>query len=119
MVIQERIQTAQQFLEASDREFDAGDTRQGSEKLWGAASQVIIAIAQERGWEYGSHRSLSVTVRRLWEETGDQLLRGGFAVAEKFQANFYHNFMEDYQLDESRPIVRDFVARVLALMEAS
>ena len=119
MVIQERIQTARHFLEASTQEFAAGDVRQGSEKLWGAASQAVIAIAQERGWDYGTHRSLSVTVRRLYEETGDELVRAGFSTAEKFHANFYHNFMEDFQLDESRPVVHDFVARVLALMETS
>ena len=119
MVIQERIQTARHFLEASAHEFAAGDLRQGSEKLWGAASQAVIAIAQERGWDYGSHRSLSVTVRRLYEETGDDFLRAAFSTAEKFHANFYHNFMEDYELEESRPVVHDFVARVLALMETS
>ena len=33
--VNERIQAAQDFLEAADREFAAGDNRQGSEKLWG------------------------------------------------------------------------------------
>ena len=113
MVIEEHIQTAQDFLEASDREFDAGDVLQGSEKLWGAASHAVIAVAQQRGWPYGKHQSLKVVVRRLHEESGDDLLVAWFGLAEKFHANFCHDFMEDFQLEEDRPLVRRFVERML------
>jgi hypothetical protein len=42
-------------------------------------------------------------------------LQAGFVAAEKFHANFYHDFMEDDELDLARPPVRDFVERMLAL----
>ena len=113
MVIEEHIQTAQDFLEASDREFAAGDVLQGSEKLWGAASHAVIAAARQRGWAYGKHQALKSVVRRLYEESGDDLLVAWFGLAEKFHANFYHDFMEDFQLEEDRPLVRHFVARML------
>ena len=35
MEVQDHIATANEFLEAADREFAAGDQLQGSEKLWG------------------------------------------------------------------------------------
>ena len=113
MVIQEHIQTAQDFLEASDREFAGGDVLQGSEKLWGAASHAVIAVAQQRGWPYGKHQALKSVVRRLYEESGDAFWQAGFLAAEKFHANFYHDFMEDFQVEEDRPLVRHFVARML------
>ena len=52
-------------------------------------------------------------VRRLYEESGDDLLVAWFGLAEQFHANFYHDFMEDFQLEEDRPLVRHFVARML------
>ena len=42
---------------------------------------------------------------------------GGFSVAEKFRDNAEYDFMEDFQFDDDRQIVRDFVARTLALVE--
>ena len=39
------VEQAVAFLAQSDSEFDAGDRRQGSEKLYGAATQVVIAAA--------------------------------------------------------------------------
>ncbi len=35
MAAEEHRETALAFLDASDREFDAGDVLQASEKLWG------------------------------------------------------------------------------------
>lgn len=116
MTTQRRSEAAREFLLAADREFAGGDVAQGSEKLWGAASQAVIAVAQQRGWRYGSHRDLKIAVERLTTEQDDGSIASGFAVAEKFHANFYHLFMEDYELDRDPAVVRDFVNRVLALL---
>ncbi len=113
---EKRIRTAQQFLDAADEEFAAGDMLQASEKMWGAASHAVMAVAQRRGWRFGSHAALRIAVRRLADETGDHALRSGFNAAERFHANFYHDFMEqDADFDFSRENVREFVASVLAL----
>ena len=119
MHIQKHIETAQGFLEAADREFSAGEHLQGSEKLWGAASHAVMAAAQRHGWPYGSHRAMKTAVDMMAEEYDDPLLPGGFGFAEKFHANFYHDFMEDYQLDADRPKIRDFVHRVIALLPSN
>ena len=111
----EHAQTAREFLVASDREFDAGDHLQASEKLWGAASHALIAVAQLSNLPHGSHRALKNAAQLLVDETGDGTLHAGFAVAEKFHANFYHDFMEDFELDADRPTVNNFVERLLVL----
>ncbi len=116
MNIQEHIETAQDFLEESDREFSEGKDLQASEKLWGAASHAVMAVAQEHGWSYESRRVMKTAVEIMAEEYNDPVLPGGFGIAEKFHANFYHGFMEDYQLDADRPKVREFVHRVIALL---
>ena len=114
MATNERVRTARDFLAASDREFIAGDNRQGSEKLWGAATQIVIAMAQERGWDYGSHHAMKAASASLTVEYADPAFQDGFGLAEKFHGNFYHNFMEDFQLELDRPRMREFIERMLA-----
>ena len=113
MQIRDHLRTAREFLTAADREYAAGDHLQASEKLWGAASHALIAVAQQRDWPHGSHRALKRAVQLLADETGDAALDDGFAVAEKFHANFYHDFMEDFELDADRPKISNFVERLM------
>ena len=123
MLVHEHVQKAKEFLEVSDSEFVSGDNMQGAEKLWGAAAQAVMAIAQQRGWDYGRHYALKTAVQQLAAECdGDnpllgEALVGGFNTAETFHANFYHNFMEDFQIEAGRPVVRRFVNRVLDMVD--
>lgn len=118
MIVEEHIQTAQSFLEESDHYFSEGDVLQGSEKTWGAAAHVVMAIAQRRGWSYGTHRALNIAVHRLADEYDDPSLELAFGVAQKFHANFYHKFMEDFEYDSGRPAVRQFVEKMQSLMNS-
>ena len=56
-------------------------------------------------------------VRRLAEEQGNQSLISEFGVAEKFHANFYHAFMQDYEIRDDRETVLNFVRRGQDLLE--
>lgn len=104
------------FLAQSDREFDAGDRRQGSEKLYGAATQAVIAAAKQRGWQYRNHRATKNATIRLADAYDDPFLSAGFVAAEKFHKNFFHDEMEDYEIVADRPIVHRFVHRMVALV---
>ncbi len=117
MTAAEHAQTARDFLVAADREFAAGDHLQGSEKLYGAAAQAVIAICQRRGWRYHSHRDTKNAVTNLAREQNDAGITGGFIAAENFHRNFFHDHMEDYEIDADRPVVHHFVNRILALLE--
>ena len=116
MQVQDHVQTALDFLNASDREFAAGDNMQASEKLWGAASHAVIAVAEDRNWDHGSHRALKNAVVRLAVEQDDPLIETRFAFAEKFHINFYYNTMEDWEIERDRPHVHEFVHRVIGLV---
>ena len=115
----EHVTTARQFLIDSDQYFNQGDQMQGSEKLWGAAAHAVMAAAQHRGWKFGSHRYMCDAADRLADELGDPLISSDFGLAEKFHANYYHDFMEDFQLRRDRPAVHRLVNRVLSLPELS
>ena len=119
MILEEHVQTAQDFLTKSDGYFADGDVLQGSEKLWGAASHAVMAVAQQRGWDFGSHRAMIRAVNRIAQEEDDRALRLEFNVAEQFHANYYHSFMEDFQIENNRPTVREFVERILELIDES
>ena len=112
-------QTALEFLTASDAEFAAGDHLQASEKLWGAASHAVMAVADQRGWECRSHRAMKNSVQRIADQYGDEVLNGNFAAAEKFHSNFYHDEMEDFEIAIDRPTVHAFVHRMLTYLQPS
>ena len=59
------------FLAQAHEELAKGDLQQASEKGWGAASQMVKAVAQERGWLHRSHRHLHGVINSLDRETGD------------------------------------------------
>ena len=118
MSIREHAETAREFLRKADQEFSAGEHMQGSEKLWGAASQAMITVARQRGWPCATHNALRNAAGNLSIEYGDNSLRDGFAVAEKFHANFYHGFMEAEELEFSRPSVEEFVEKILSLTQS-
>ena len=115
--VQEHIEIARKFLQDSEEEFDSGDELQGSEKLWGATSQAVTAVAKRRGWRFGKSNHRAHVVDRLVEESNEIILDLDFAVAQKFHANFYHDFMEDYEIVRGRPMVSRFVNRMIEIAE--
>ena len=115
MTVEDHLQTARQFLARSRREFAEGDELQGSEKIWGAASHAVMALAMQRGWPISKHSDLKRAVNDLYQETGDQTMKPNFSVAEKFHANYYHGFMDDFQIVGDRPMVEDLVTQMLAM----
>ena len=118
MTESEYAAAARKFLVDSDREFAAGERQQASEKLYGAANEALTAIAMRRGWKHRTHRDMKNVSQRLADECNDQFLIAGFGLAEKFHKNFFHDEMEDYEIDVDRPSVHNFVNQVLELMDA-
>ena len=117
MLTTDHAQTAVGFLADSDQEFDAGDTLQASEKLWGAAAHAIMAVAQQRGLEYGTHRALINAARSIADEVDDERLRSGILAARHFHSNFYNGTMEPEDIEYDRPLVHRHVALMLTLLE--
>ena len=115
MTADEHLQAALEMLRHSDEQFDSGDVLQGSEKLWGASSHAVTAVAKKRGWPYGKYRARVTAVNRLADEFGEPSLSSNFFIARQFHNNFYRDFMEDDDIEEGRPKVHDFVNRIAAI----
>ena len=124
MTVEEHIQTALTFLDQSDKEFEANDILQGSEKLWGAVAHATIAIAKLRGWPTGSHRNMGRTADLLSEERNDKSFAAQFALAGVFHRSFYgHDYFDPFEeinpLERDRALVTDYVHRVLDIARES
>ena len=116
MTEQDYADCARKFLADSDREFADGERQQASEKLYGAANEALSAVAVLRGWKHRTHRDMKNVSQQLAEERNEPLFVGGFAVAEKFHKNFFHDEMEEYEIVVDRPYIHLFVHRVLGLI---
>lgn len=103
------------FLEESDREFATRDKLQSSEKLWGAAAHIIIAIAQQEGRRYNKHPHLEAAVLRLSRNPDNGVSVQDFKVAERLHVYFYHAQLSDTELTDYRRQVQTFVNRLLQI----
>ena len=111
---------ARQFLLDAYAGFaDGDDCRPACEKLWQAAAHAIAAVAQQRGWPCGSAEARYAAVSRLAEELDEPLLSSCYSAVKMFRDNAEFEFMEDFQLQSSRPRARYFIERMLSLLEPS
>jgi hypothetical protein len=99
-------------LAKARQELDGEDLVQASEKVWGAAAQIVKAVAEKRGWRHDSHRALVQVVNRLAEETGDQGLRDAFIVAQGLHFNFYENIHPHEFVDRALTVIEEFVGKL-------
>ena len=117
---QDHVQTARDHLAAADSAFASGDNLGGSEKMWDASASALKAVVQTRGWRCDSREDYVIAAERLSVETGDDMIMGGFiGPVLNFYYNAQYDFMEcEDDFDLTRDLARDFISRVLALIDA-
>ena len=104
---------SRKFLAQARGELVAGDLPQASEKGWGAAAQIVKAVAESRGWDHMTHRHLFRAVDRLRDETGDSNIRRFFDSASVLHVNFYEDWKDAQSVHEGI----DDVEQLLNLLE--
>ena len=109
------IALSEKYAREMDEFLEKGDYVQASEKAWGAASQILKAVASKRGKELKSHGELHKFVSELREETGDQELRRLWQVATSLHQNFYENWLPEKIVKESIEDVKRFVGKLREL----
>ena len=105
-----------QLLRQAREELTAGDVRQASEKGWGAAVQIVQAIAARRDWEHQGHRELFQAVDRLRRETGDPDVRRLFDVASALHVNFYEDWRSGDSVAEALDDVEQLIGKLDPLL---
>ena len=104
------VSQGRELLAQAWEELERGDLRQASEKAWGAASQMVKAVAETRGWVLQSHGDLHDVVASLAREVGDRSLRSLFGSAGSMRQNFYEGWL-------STEVVRGYLEDVDVFVE--
>jgi len=81
------------YLNEAEAFLAKGDSLQASEKLWGAAAEMVKTVAAKRGMELRSHRDLWEFVDKLADELDDPDIIKLFAIASALHQNFYEDWM--------------------------
>jgi uncharacterized protein (UPF0332 family) len=107
---------SREFLAKAQEALEQDDLAQASEKGWGAAAQMVKAIAEQKGWQHNGHAYLFQTVRRLVEETGDNRLNELFHIANSLHSNFYENWLPVEMVQSGLDNVREFISKLEPLL---
>ena len=110
--------SSQAMMAQSRTELAQGDLQQASEKGWGAAAQMMKAIAEARGWDHGRHRHLHRIASRLRAETGDRDIYRLFNTASVLHENFYEDQMVAQDIDEALQDVERLLEKLEAIMQS-
>ena len=100
------------FLTQAYEELAKGDLPQASEKGWGAAAQMVKAVAEERGWEHRHDRDLYSIVSRLRLETRNPELTGLFGAAASLRLNASQSWLATQDVEDHLRQVDQFVSRL-------
>ena len=79
---------------------EAGDRLQASEKIWGAVAHGLKAVADERGWPYGTHADGGVIAVYIARQVGNRQIALLFRAIENLHRNFYDDVYEPEEIAE-------------------
>ena len=100
------------YLDEAEELIKKKDYVQASEKLWGAAAEMVKVVAAKRGIEIKSHRELYKFVAKLKTEPGDPELSRLFGLAGALHQNFYENWLPPEVVIDYAEAVKELVAKL-------
>ena len=116
MTTQTYQQASERFLAQARQELSDGDLPQASEKGWGAAAQILKAVAELRDWDHRKHRHLSRVASRLRAELGDGDIFTFYMVADSLHGNFYEDEYAAADIAEALDKVEALIDRLTPLL---
>jgi len=109
-------QASERFLAQARQELAGRDLAQASEKGWGATTQMLKAVAEQRGWKHHRHWHYHRAASRIRAETGDGEIRRLFDSASALHENFYENDMVRDEVDERLNDVEALLDKLIPLL---
>lgn len=109
---QDYLKLNNKYLKEAEALISKGDYVQASEKFWGAAAEVVKAVAAKRGIELKSHGELYGFVSKLEDELHESELARLFSLASTLHQNFYENWLPAETVKDHTEAVRKFVERL-------
>ena len=106
---------AERFLREAEELLAKGDYVQASEKAWGAAAQIVKAVAAKKGKELKSHGDLWRFVLEVAGENDE--LRRLWHVANTLHQNFYEGWIPPEGVRRAVEDVKQFVRMMKKLLD--
>jgi hypothetical protein len=105
------------YLREAEELLAKGDHSQASEKFWGAAAEIVKAVATKKRVKTRIHADLWRVVERLDKERPDLELVHDFYMANHLHSNFYEDDLTPRAVEEGAKAVRSFVKKMEELLE--
>ncbi|MEM0276056.1 PaREP1 family protein [Pyrobaculum sp.] len=110
------LKLCEKYLREAEQLTQKGGYVQASEKAWGAAAQIVKAVAAKRGEELKSHGDLWRFVTKLREETGDAELGRLWHAANSLHTNFYEAWATPELVKDAVKDVKTFAEKLRRLI---
>ena len=115
MQTQQQLKTAQDYLDAADREFEDANALAGTENLWAAITHTLKAVADKNGWDYDADDLYPVVekVAKMDEQVGEVLL-SSYGAAEGYPNLVRAGYLriEDGDTHWARRVAHEFIGTV-------
>ena len=113
--MQKQLKTAQDYLDAADREFENANALAATEHLWTAITHTLTSVADKNGWAYDESnlRPVVKKVAEMDDQVGEILLTSYF-VAGSFSNKVHYGYfkMEDGDSHWARRLAHEFIDTV-------
>ena len=120
MQTHKELKTAQDYLNAADREFENADPLAATELLREAMTHTLKTVAAKKGWDYDGDDLYPVVERlaKMDEQIGEILL-SSYGAAEGYPEKVHYGYFvwEDGDSHQMLRVVREFISEVQRLTE--
>jgi len=111
-MVEFHLRLCEKFLSEAEEFLARGDYVQASEKGWGAAAQIVKALAAKEGRELRSHGELHKEVVKIIKELGDDELRHLWQSAISLHQNFYEGWLPKELVEKNIEDIKKFVEKL-------
>ena len=109
------LELCEKYLREAEELLSKGDYAQASERGWGAAAQIVEALAAKEGEALRSHRELWEFAGELADRLGDPELRHLWRTASVLHQNFYEDWMPPREVELAVEDVKRLVGKLKGL----
>ena len=110
------LELCEKYLREAEELLSKGDYAQASERGWGAAAQIVKALAAKEGKTLRSHRELWEFAGELADRLGDPELRHLWGTANVLHQNFYEGWMPPREVEFAIEDVKRLVGKLRGLL---
>jgi len=114
--VETHLKLSEKYMRDAENFLSRKDYVQASEKAWGAAAQVVKALAAKRGVELRSHGELHREVMRVAKEAGDDEIRLLWQSAISLNQNFYENWLPPEMVEKNIEDMKKFLDKSRRLL---